>query len=165
MSPSPSPALAALRDATRDLHAELDRRSPLGDDDLDDRAYLVHAGRILGWLESDLLAGGMSRAQVEALPRCADLPNATRAAEVFGVAYVMEGATLGGAYLYKRLAPRLPGLPLQWLRGYGQATGVRWQEFLEQLARQIDSPEAIGLAQDAAQATFLSFRRWVLDEA
>ncbi|HEJ5152236.1 TPA: biliverdin-producing heme oxygenase, partial [Pseudomonas aeruginosa] len=52
-----------------------------------------------------------------------------------------------------------------WLRGYGQATGVRWQEFLEQLARQIDSPEAIGLAQDAAQATFLSFRRWVLDEA
>ncbi|HCE5954978.1 TPA: biliverdin-producing heme oxygenase, partial [Pseudomonas aeruginosa] len=111
------------------------------------------------------LAGGMSRAQVEALPRCADLPNATRAAEVFGVAYVMEGATLGGAYLYKRLAPRLPGLPLQWLRGYGQATGVRWQEFLEQLARQIDSPEAIGLAQDAAQATFLSFRRWVLDEA
>ncbi|HCT7927203.1 TPA: biliverdin-producing heme oxygenase, partial [Pseudomonas aeruginosa] len=28
MSPSPSPALAALRDATRDLHAELDRRSP-----------------------------------------------------------------------------------------------------------------------------------------
>ncbi|HBO2549018.1 biliverdin-producing heme oxygenase, partial [Pseudomonas aeruginosa] len=29
MSPSPSPALAALRDATRDLHAELDRRSPL----------------------------------------------------------------------------------------------------------------------------------------
>ncbi|EOV8958212.1 biliverdin-producing heme oxygenase, partial [Pseudomonas aeruginosa] len=25
--------------------------------------------------------------------------------------------------------------------------------------------EAIGLAQDAAQATFLSFRRWVLDEA
>ncbi|HEC0869623.1 TPA: biliverdin-producing heme oxygenase, partial [Pseudomonas aeruginosa] len=165
------------------------------DDDLDDRAYLDHAGRILGWLEpleralrdnrsgwpaalradarlvksawleSDLLAGGMSRAQVEALPRCADLPNATRAAEVFGVAYVMEGATLGGAYLYKRLAPRLPGLPLQWLRGYGQATGVRWQEFLEQLARQIDSPEAIGLAQDAAQATFLSFRRWVLDEA
>ena len=77
----------------------------------------------------------------------------------------MIGATLGGAYLYKRLAPRLPGLPLQWLRGYGQATGVRWQEFLEQLARQIDSPEAIGLAQDAAQATFLSFRRWVLDEA
>ncbi|HEP8666208.1 TPA: biliverdin-producing heme oxygenase, partial [Pseudomonas aeruginosa] len=90
MSPSPSPALAALRDATRDLHAELDRRSPLGDDDLDDRAYLDHAGRILGWLEpleralrdnrsgwpaalradarlvksawleSDLLAGGMS---------------------------------------------------------------------------------------------------------
>lgn len=51
MSPSPSPALAALRDATRDLHAELDRRSPLGDDDLDDRAYLDHAGRILGWLE------------------------------------------------------------------------------------------------------------------
>ncbi len=158
MSPSPSPALAALRDATRDLHAELDRRSPLGDDDLDDRAYLDHAGRILGWLEpwsarcattaagwpaalraearlvksawleSDLLAGGMSRAQVEALPRCADLPNATRAAEVFGVAYVMEGATLGGAYLYKRLAPRPPGLPLQWLQGYGQATGVRWQE-------------------------------------
>ena len=81
------------------------------------------------------------------------------------MAYVMEGATLGGAYLYKRLAPRLPGLLLQWLRGYGQATGVRWQEFLEQLARQIDSPEAIGLAQDAAQATFLSFRRWVLDEA
>ncbi len=159
MSPSPSPALAALRDATRDLHAELDRRSPLGDDDLDDRAYLDHAGRILGWLEpleralrdnrsgwpaalradarlvksawleSDLLAGGMSRAQVEALPRCADLPNATRAAEVFGVAYVMEGATLGGAYLYKRLAPRLPGLPLQWLRATARQPGCAGRSF------------------------------------
>ncbi|MDU3290821.1 MAG: hypothetical protein E7E29_03460, partial [Pseudomonas aeruginosa] len=50
MSPSPSPALAALRDATRDLHAELDRRSPLGDDDLDDRAYLDHiAARPFVW--------------------------------------------------------------------------------------------------------------------
>ncbi|HBO7423949.1 MULTISPECIES: biliverdin-producing heme oxygenase [Pseudomonas aeruginosa group] len=195
MSPHPSPALAALRDATRDLHAELDRRSPLGAEDLDQRDYLEHAGRILGWLEplerafrdnrggwpatlgaearlvksawleSDLLAGGLSHAEVQALPRCADLPVATRAAQVFGVAYVMEGATLGGAYLYKRLAPRLPGLPLQWLQGYGQATGPRWQDFLEQLARQVVSPESIGLAQDAARATFVSFRRWVIDEA
>ncbi len=194
MSPSPSPALAALRDATRDLHAELDRRSPLGDDDLDDRAYLDHAGRILGWLEPleraarqpQRLAGGAAGRSAAGQERLAGKRPAGRRHEPragggatalrrpaecdtgrggLRVAYVMEGATLGGAYLYKRLAPRLPGLPLQWLQGYGQATGVRWQEFLEQLARQIDSPEAIGLAQDAAQATFLSFRRWVLDEA
>ncbi|MGV8664229.1 biliverdin-producing heme oxygenase, partial [Pseudomonas aeruginosa] len=76
-------------------------------------------------------------------PRCADLPTATHAAEVFGVASVTEGATLGGAYLDKRLAPRLPGLPLPWLRGYGPAAGVRWHEFVALLARRVDSPEAI----------------------
>ena len=75
------------------------------------------------------------------------------------------GIPARGAGMPERARSGRLGLPLQWLRGYGQATGVRWQEFLEQLARQIDSPEAIGLAQDAAQATFLSFRRWVLDEA
>ncbi|MEG6770635.1 biliverdin-producing heme oxygenase, partial [Pseudomonas aeruginosa] len=44
------------------------------------------------WLECDLLAGGMSRAQVDALPRCAVLPIGYLAAVVFVVAYVMVGA-------------------------------------------------------------------------
>ncbi|MFV3412786.1 biliverdin-producing heme oxygenase [Pseudomonas nitroreducens] len=183
--PGISPALAALRAATHALHADLDSRSPLTTT-LTHAEYLDHAARVLGWmrpleralwplwpdnedarlrrgkshwLEADLLAGSKA---VQALPECPAAPVPNSLAEAFGIAYVAEGATLGGRVLYKRLKVTLAPLPLRWLQGYGEHTGERWGTFQRLLAERVTTPEDIALAQNAAVRAFSSFRDWVL---
>lgn len=186
-----SPALAALRAATQALHADLDSRSPLTTA-MTHSDYLDHAARVLGWmrplehglwrawpdagdaalrrgkshwLETDLMAGGLSEERLRALPDCGLAPLPASPAEAFGIAYVAEGATLGGRVLYKRLKPTLAPLPLRWLQGYGEHTGERWGSFQRLLAEHVTSAEDIALAQAAAVRAFASFREWVLDGA
>ncbi|MBB4867939.1 heme oxygenase [Pseudomonas nitritireducens] len=184
--PGISPALAALRAATQALHAELDGRSPLTGP-LSRQDYLDHAARVLGWmrplesalwpawpddadaalrqgksqwLEADLQAGA-----APAATDCPDAPTPGCLAEAFGIAYVAEGATLGGRVLYKRLKTSLDPLPLRWLQGYGEHTGERWSSFQRLLAEHVNSPADIALAQAAAVRAFTSFRDWVIDAA
>lgn len=186
--PGISPALAALRAATHELHADLDSRSPLTAA-LSHADYLAHATRVLGWmrpleqalwprwpdaedarlrsgkcqwLEADLRAGSQGTV---ALPDCPAAPTPTCLAEAFGIAYVAEGATLGGRVLYKRLKASLEPLPLRWLQGYGEHTGERWSAFQRLLAEHVTGPEDIVRAQGAAVQAFASFRDWVLDSA
>jgi heme oxygenase len=186
--PGISPALAALRAATHELHADLDSRSPLTAA-LTQADYLDHAARVLGWirpleqalwplwpdaedarlrrgksqwLEADLQAGSQAAAD---LPNCPATPTAQSLAEAFGIAYVAEGATLGGRVLYKRLKASLEPLPLYWLQGYGEHTGERWGSFQRLLAEHVTSEEDIACAQKAAVQAFTSFRDWVLDAA
>jgi len=193
----PSPALSALRDATRALHSDLDQVSPLARDTLDKTDYLDHTARVLGWmrpleqalwfsplsaqlsselsvekrsgktawLERDLLDGGYTPRSVANIPRCPFIPKPTNEAQLLGMAYVAEGATLGGAFLSKRWNGRFDGLSLRWLKGYGAETGALWKSFLHVLATRVVTPVEIADAQQAAQSTFLSFRRWVVDEA
>lgn len=186
--PGISPALAALRAATQALHADLDSRSPLTAA-LTHTDYLNHAARVLGWmrpleqalwplwpdhedalqrrgksqwLEADLLAGEHF---TDALPDCPTAPVPNSLAEALGIAYVAEGATLGGRVLYKRLKAPLEPLPLRWLQGYGEHTGERWGAFQRLLAEHVTSDEDIARAQDAAVRAFTSFRDWVLEAA
>ncbi|MCP1623384.1 biliverdin-producing heme oxygenase [Pseudomonas nitroreducens] len=185
--PGISPALAALRASTHELHADLDSRSPLTAA-LTQADYLDHAARVLGWmrpleqalwplwpdredaqlrrdksqwLEADLLAGQGP----DTLPDCPFAPAPNCLAEAFGIAYVAEGATLGGRVLYKRLKASLDPLPLRWLQGYGEHTGERWSSFQRLLAEHVTSDEDIARAQEAAVQAFASFRDWVLDDA
>jgi len=186
--PGISPALAALRAATHELHADLDSRSPLTAA-LTHADYLDHVARVLGWmrpleealwphwpdaddarlrrgksqwLAADLQAGAQTSAD---LPDCPVAPVANCLAEAFGIAYVAEGATLGGRVLYKRLRASLEPLPLHWLQGYGEHTGERWGAFQQLLAEHVTTPDEIALAQSAAVRAFSSFRDWVLDAA
>lgn len=186
--PGISPALAALRAATHELHADLDSRSPLTAA-LTHADYLDHAARVLGWmrpleqalwplwpdaedaclrrgksqwLQADLQAGSQAAAD---WPDCPVAPVANSLAEAFGIAYVAEGATLGGRVLYKRLKASLEPLPLLWLQGYGEHTGERWVAFQRLLAEHVSTPEDIAHAQKAAVRAFTSFRDWVLDAA
>ncbi|MFS2123432.1 biliverdin-producing heme oxygenase [Pseudomonas sp. Pseusp97] len=183
--PGISPALAALRAATHALHADLDSRSPLTGP-LTHAAYLEHAARVLGWmrpleqalwplwpdagdaalrcgkslwLQADLQAGAHA---IQRLADCPVAPHPQCLAEAFGIAYVAEGATLGGRVLYKRLKATLAPLPLRWLQGYGEHTGERWGTFQRLLAEHVTTAEDIALAQGAAVRAFTSFRDWVL---
>ncbi len=91
------------------------------------------------------------------------VPKPSCLAEAFGIAYVAEGATLGGRALYKRLKTSLDPLPLRWLQGYGEHTGERWGSFQRLLAEHVSTAEDIALAQQAAVQAFTSFRDWVID--
>ena len=63
----------------------------------------------------------------------ADWPAAASAAYRWGVCYVAEGAQLGGAVLYQRLADRLAPHPLRLLRGAEGGPGPGWRAFMQGL--------------------------------
>ena len=189
ISPDISPALLALREATRSLHAIVDEGSPLTHPALDNATYLAHAERVYGWMQPlehalyiapagwawpvgiqstrrgqksqllgrDLAAGGLSPCDA---PLCPYTPVPDSLAAAFGLAYVCEGTTLGGAYLNKQLRPRL-GLPLHWLKGYDADTGSLWRAFQESLATEIRTPGNIKTACEAACMAFHTFNQWV----
>jgi heme oxygenase len=180
-----SPALAALREATRDLHATLDAASPLTAPGFTRTDYLGYAARVIGWMrpvERQLYATGLawpepvgadSRAQkshwlaqdigeaAQNAPECPYTPAPENLAGAYGLTYVCEGATLGGAYLYKRLLPQLAPLPLHWLRGYGADTGAQWKAFTASLAQEVTTPAQIEAAANAARQGFVTFERWM----
>ncbi len=182
--------LNALRQATQAQHAALDQALPLQRDDFGRSDYLDYIARVSGWLrpleatlwsspwpsledagqragklawiEADLLEGGWSRAQVDAIPACPYVPQASDEARRFGIAYVLEGSTLGSSFLFRRLQPRLAPLPLHWLLGYGTATGPLWKSFIRRLEEQLAETSQVEAASAAACEAFESFNRWVV---
>lgn len=114
-------------------------------------------------LLKDLRALGLSDVQIDALPLCADLPPLNSQADLLGVMYVMEGATLGGQVLRRIIAERLsigPDSGAEFLDVYGRDTGRLWKAFLKQLA-DFDHPDYNQQVVDSACATFASFARWL----
>lgn len=190
----PDLVLRALRDGTRALHAIVDNASLLTDPALTEQGYLDHAeaarqwfhgveGILMdanwggwpapmlcprrfekaAWIEQDLLAGGRSVSDLQGCPS-PELPRPGTLAAAFGVAYVVEGSTLGGRVLHRRLSTQLR-LPLRWTQGYGDMTGAMWREFCQLLAQHVRGEVAIAEAVACARATFISFRRCVLEGA
>ena len=91
--------------------------------------------------------------QRAAVAPAAPWPAQASAAYRWGVCYVVEGSQLGGAVLYKRLAPRLAPHPLAYLRGNG-SPGPRWQQFLAALRAQVVEPGQIDDACAGARDAF-----------
>ena len=92
------------------------------------------------------------------------LPRVTWSEQVLGIVYVLEGSTLGGAYLLKQLAPL--GINAthggSYLASYGSQRGRMWQRFLSRLEeaqrRQLraDSIAAAAIATFAAARHYLT---------
>jgi heme oxygenase len=70
------------------------------------------------------------------------------------VAYVVEGAQLGGAVLYQRLAASLAPHPLRYLRGDPAGPGPRWRMFMLALKEHVRSEDEIADACAGACAAF-----------
>ena len=183
------PVLQLLRAATAEQHKALEARLPLTHPELDLPAYKriiqayygfhaplqqliegVAAGQYadperhkIPALVKDLHALGLSDAQIQALPLCRDLPRLNSPADLFGIMYVMEGATLGGQVLRRIIAQRL-GIDAEnggeFLDVYGRDTGRLWKAFLQRLAA-FDHPDHNLQVADAACATFACFAQWL----
>jgi heme oxygenase len=118
--------------------------------------------RRLHLLRDDLRALGVAP---EALPVCAPPPMRNRG-EGFGALYVMEGSTLGGRVIVKRLhaiglSPETGGC--SYFAGYGTATGAMWSRFIERLEAEADAGGAAAILR-GARATFATLGDWMLAE-
>jgi heme oxygenase len=186
---TPASVLQQLRTATDTRHKALEARLPLTQPQLDLDTYRTIIEAYYGFhaplqraierllaprgidparekipaLIKDLRALGLTAAQIDALPRCTDLPPLDSAAQLLGVMYVMEGATLGGQVLRRIIADRL-GIGAdsggEFLDVYGRDTGRLWKAFLQQLA-EFDEPLQHPELVRSACLTFDCFQTWL----
>ena len=102
--------------------------------------------RKLGWLDEDLAALGADPG------RDAAVPGVVTVEDVVGAAYVMEGATLGGAIVLRSLDPAWPAA---FFGSYGARRGAMWRAFRQRVdgLAEVDVPAATA----AARSTFAAF--------
>ena len=185
MKPEHAPALSVLRAATREQHRGLEALLPIARPEADAGTYARYAAAMFGWLApfeaalwsapwpgelargrdakaswliEDLAAAGLDPSRV---PRCQHAPPLASEAQRFGVAYVLEGATLGGQSLLRTLGPRLAPWPLRFLRGYGTETGPRFAALLAALEERLATDAARAEAGQAAAEAFGQLAGWL----
>lgn len=181
-----APVLQHLRAVTGASHKSLEDRMPFMRPELDLALYIRLIRAYYGFyapleqliagvsqidrqrqkvpaLVRDLTALGLSAAQIEALPRCNDLPTINNPHQLLGARYVIEGATLGGQVLRRVIKDKL-GIEAdsgaEFLDVYGRDTGPLWKAFLKQLA-EAEDPQYHAQIVEAACETFDCFQRWL----
>jgi heme oxygenase len=181
-------ALATLRAATADVHDRLEATLAIARPDADASVYVEYLRNMLGWLDmfenslwasewpadmtpelrdgkcgwirNDLRHFGMSDAAINTLPHSAFRPDLTSCEARLGLAYVVEGAQLGGQVLAKRFVGKLPPERMRWLQGYGSETSKRWKAFVEYAEEALPTDRQRESAADAARQAFLSLADW-----
>ena len=91
------------------------------------------------------------------------LPAPRSAAQALGCLYVIEGSTLGGRELARRLDHLLPpgsDAGRRFLLGHGPRHGTMWREFCAALEQCGDTPEGRAEMTGAALAAFAVFGDW-----
>ncbi len=93
-------------------------------------------------IEADLLALGRTPAQVAALPLCPAVPLPATTTQAWGVLYLLDGATLGGAVIGRTaVAAGVPPTACRSLRGEPGAPS-RWRETARAIAALAGEPAA-----------------------
>lgn len=114
-------------------------------------------------LEADLYALGLDAEAIKAIPLCRFSLQIRSAADVLGVLYVLEGATLGGQSMRNGLYARL-GIDEhqggRFFAVYGTSTLVMWRGFLACLY-EVREPAERAQSVVAAEATFKAFENWL----
>jgi heme oxygenase len=126
------------------------------------------AGLMAGRLRQDLIAGdlmalGLSQADIEALPRCAAAAElAAEPAPALGSIYVLEGSSLGGKIISRALsrAPWAPPGGLRYFDPYGERTGPMWRAFQGALTS-ASTPATDPAVETGALETFALLQRWL----
>jgi len=116
-------------------------------------------------IERDLLALGVSPAELASLPLCNDRPELSCFEDLAGCLYVLEGACLGGQVLMPLLHRRL-GLAKDsgaaFFAGDEEQTLPRWTVIVAWLDGLRDTGASSAKIISAAKATFDAFARWAV---
>ena len=181
--------LELLREGTADVHLLIEQRVPVFREDfgLEEYARLVESffgfwvpveeklseivrlqdpdlalqSRLkYSLLREDLVILGRDPAAVR---RCEILPRLETFLQGLGCLYVMEGSTLGGQIISRRLAQHLrlgEKSGAAFFNAYGGMVGSRWMEFKSFLSAAVE-PEDAGEVVSAARDTFLRLYEWL----
>lgn len=188
IEPSTVPLPERLKQATHELHVSLESALGLLSPPMDRgrvttliaRFYGFHAAwepaltgliadeaflaprRRASLAAGDLAALGLSTAEIDALPRCRDAASFTDEGAAWGSLYVMEGSTLGGKVITRRLAEEdwLPASGLGYFDPHGEHTGTRWRETRERLTALTGTALEQAVI-DGARATFQRLAAWL----
>jgi heme oxygenase len=117
-----------------------------------------------GWIEADLADFGVGDAAAAALPEAANAPQPETILEGLGVLYVLEGATLGGQVVLRRLGPRLGVHPCfggRFFSSYGSDVGRMWRQYLSVLGAFGQKDSEVAAIERAAVRTFRAFDVWL----
>jgi heme oxygenase (biliverdin-IX-beta and delta-forming) len=116
-------------------------------------------------LAKDLVLMGLTETQDIVIPRCKKLPQLTSFARQMGALYVLEGSTLGGRVISKRLKEHFGEIifeKLNYYQCYGDDLMVNWKSFQEFMAKQFDGNELeIQESINASIDTFTCLEHWL----
>ena len=185
-------ALDRIRSETRPLHQAIEGSTPLSSARVSLQDYRRYLEKLLGFhaplelrlwsmveqhgltaefdgrgktplVVRDLAALGLRPATAVAVPWSPWLPEPVGVGGLLGCAYVLEGATLGGKVILRRLAPQLPEIrgASRYLDCYGGQVGERWKRLLALLETHLVTPEAEQAAVAAARDSFATLARWL----
>jgi heme oxygenase len=188
----PSPLRQQLKQETAVLHQRLEAQLGLLDPALSLERYrrvlqifygfyapaeaglvlLAAAGHPLGFplrarsalIEGDLLALGLSREEIGALPLCVALPRLSCLEDLAGCLYVLEGACLGGQIIASLLCRRFgmtKGSGASFFIGDAEGTPTRWVLVLAWLEGVMCEGARSDEIVAAACATFQTLAQWV----
>ena len=164
-----SPLLTALRSGTQAAHEALEQVT-LGGKIMDRSLSPTEYHRILAWqrgvheaLEPRLLGFtlGDYRYRPRSVPDGPGTP--TELATAVGVAYVLEGSSLGGSIIYKKLQanPALAGeAPFTFYRDQADWGLSQWRSYVKAIKDHAFTEEEIQTAVKSAQDTFATFARY-----
>jgi len=105
------------------------------------------------YIKSDIEALGES---VETLPH-AVAPGIVNTISALGALYVLEGSIMGGRIIVQMLEKGGITEGISFFSGYGEATGLMWQRFVEVLNCYAPTEDDEAQAIAAANATFKQF--------
>ena len=177
-----------LREATRDIHERLESRLDIlvearttaGRRAMVSRFHRFHAeveAAAAPWLTGTPGLDFEARRRTPQLLRdMADLgmglPGAVHPIaaggerEALGMMYVLEGSTLGGLVIRRKLEAAGQAMTgLSFLDPYGEAAAERWRDFLAVLATRVRSPDAVGAALRGASTAFRHAERRLCEAA
>jgi len=170
-----NPYASAIMDGTIELNAykyylemfygfvvPLERRAEASQA-LSESGYDLQDRRKTPMLEKDLIALGTSEEEFGEIPLCTALPDISTPEKLLGCFYVIEGSTMGGQMITKKLSRTLPistESGLAYFNAYGEESRTRWGAFRERLLEAGQSEESCEEITQSAIETFRLLERW-----
>lgn len=181
--------LLRLRTGTADEHEDVERTLDLLDPDLGRDRLAAVLGRMHGfWVAAEagldrwaaahpddaaavdwprrrraaLFAQDLGALDATAPADGPSLPPVTGTDQALGRLYVLEGSTLGGAFIDRHLAslPHLADVRVRAFSPYGGETGAMWAAFRRAARERVSAGGDADAMVDAARATFRALAGW-----
>lgn len=122
----------------------------------------LHERRKSSWIISDITTLGQNYTAVSV---CKDLPLIGKLSNAFGALYVLEGSTLGGTLIAKRVNDQLcysQDSGASFFCGYGKQTRAKWDGFKNALILFTEkNPGSESEIIQTAKDTFYKFSIWL----